>query len=127
MNSKAHPVFEQISLFDDAYTLLNSGLADLISLNLQAARNSFGCYGKLYRAREQVEDFLQAIDYLAEKLAQIPDKKEEPAHLYDVLKTFETDADTVFCGHLQPVICQFSNPAGLSRHGLFDSCSREDL
>jgi len=97
MNSKAHPVFEQISLFDDAYTLLNSGLADLISLNLQAARNSFGCYGKLYRAREQVEDFLQAIDYLAEKLAQIPDKKEEPAHLYDVLKTFETDADTVFC------------------------------
>ncbi len=97
MNPKAHPVFEQVSLFDDAYTLYNCGLADLIALNLQAARDSFECYGEIYRARDQVADFLKLIDFLEKKLTQIPAGDEEPAHLYDLLNAFETDPDTVAC------------------------------
>ncbi|SEM06560.1 hypothetical protein SAMN04489760_103151 [Syntrophus gentianae] len=97
MNPKAHPVFEQISLFDDAYTLFNSGLADLIALNLQTARDSFERYAEIYRAQEQMADFLKVVDFLEKKLAQIPDSDEKPACLYDLLNTFETDAETVAC------------------------------
>jgi tetratricopeptide (TPR) repeat protein len=97
MNQKAQPHFEQISLFDDAYTLLNSGVAGLISLDLQAARDSFARYGELYRVPEQVEDYLRTTAYLAEKFADIPANSEEPAHLYDLLKTFESDAERVSC------------------------------
>ncbi|OPY90032.1 MAG: hypothetical protein A4E72_00856 [Syntrophus sp. PtaU1.Bin208] len=97
MNPKAHPVFEQISLFDDAYTLYNCGLSDLIALNLQAARDSFERYGEIYRAQDQVADFLKLITSLEEKLAEIPAGDDEAAHLYDLLDAFESDPDAVFC------------------------------
>lgn len=99
MSSKTQPVFEQISLFDDAYTLFNSGLADLMALNLKTARDSFERYGEIYRARDQVADFLKVVDFLEKKLAQIPDSDEKPACLYDLLKNFEAEAEaeTVSC------------------------------
>ena len=97
MSPKAHPVFEQISLFDDAYTLLNSGLADLMSLDLQSAKNSIEHYGAIYRAREQVEHFLQIIDFLEEKLIQAPDGIEEPVYLYNLVNALEADAGIVGC------------------------------
>ncbi|MDY0187517.1 MAG: hypothetical protein RBR16_06305 [Syntrophus sp. (in: bacteria)] len=97
MSPKAHPVFEQISLFDDAYTLLNSGLADFMSLDLQSARNSLEQYGEIYRARDQVAHFLGIIDFLEEKLAQTPNGIEEPAYLYDLLNTLEVETSRVAC------------------------------
>ncbi|OPY10311.1 MAG: Tetratricopeptide repeat protein [Syntrophus sp. PtaB.Bin001] len=113
MNTETHPVFEQISLFDDAYTLYNSGIANLISLNLQAASDSFERYGKLNRAGKQVENHLRIINFLNEKLARIPDNEEEPAYLYDLLNVIVTDTE---------------NCVGLSkdiRDGIFSSIQRK--
>jgi tetratricopeptide (TPR) repeat protein len=89
---------EQISLFDEPYTLLNGGVAALKALRLTEAREKFREYGerKLYSNSGDAEVYLDLTEFLHEGLAGIdraaPDA---PGHLWRLWKAFEKHAATM--------------------------------
>ena len=89
---------EQISLFDEPYTLLNGGVAALKALRLTEAREKFREYGerKLYNDSGDAEVYLELTVFLHEGLAGIdraaPDA---PGHLWRLWKAFEKHAATM--------------------------------
>ncbi|MEI6313992.1 MAG: hypothetical protein WCO89_03915 [Syntrophus sp. (in: bacteria)] len=87
---------EQISLFEEPYTLLNSGVAALKALRLTEAREIFREYGELYRDFGAVEVYMKLTEFLHEGLAGI-DKTapDAPGRLWRLWKDFENHAATM--------------------------------
>ena len=62
---------EQISLFEEPYTLLNGGVAALKTLRLTEAQEKFREYGELYRDFGAVDVYLKLTEFLHEGLTGI--------------------------------------------------------
>jgi tetratricopeptide (TPR) repeat protein len=81
---------EQLSLFEDKYVLLNTGMSELVKLNLEEAKLSLQRYRDIYKDHEAVDRKLDITDFLIQGFDRIPDAgPEEPAYLYDLWISFD--------------------------------------
>ena len=87
---------EQISLFEEPYTLLNVGVAALKALRLTEAQEKFREYGELYRDFGAVDVYLKLTEFLHEGLTGIDrTAPDAPGRLWRLWKTFENHAATM--------------------------------
>jgi tetratricopeptide (TPR) repeat protein len=87
---------EQLSLFEDKYVLLNTGIWELVKLNLKEARLSLQRYRDTYKENEAVDCYLKIADFLIRGFERLPDAgPEEPAYLYDLWNSFEKYTESI--------------------------------
>ncbi|MCX5828274.1 MAG: hypothetical protein NTV58_09785 [Deltaproteobacteria bacterium] len=87
---------DQISLFEEPYTLLNGGVAALKALRLTEAQEKFREYGELYRDFGAVDIYLKLTEFLHEGLAGIDrTAPDAPGHLWRLWKDFEKHTATM--------------------------------
>lgn len=87
---------EQLWLFQDRDMLLNSGILELMRLNLDAAREVFNRYQELYHDRDAIDREIKLTDFLIEGFSRVPDTcPERPAHLYRLWTSFESYLQSV--------------------------------
>lgn len=87
---------EQLWLFQDRDMLLNSGILELIRLNLDAAREAFNRYQELYHDRDAIDSEIKLTDFLIKGFSRVPDTcPERPAHLYRLWTSFESYLQSV--------------------------------
>jgi tetratricopeptide (TPR) repeat protein len=87
---------EQTSLFEEPYTLLNSGVAALKSLRMTEAQEKFREYGELCRDFGTVDVYLKLAKFLHDGLAGIDrEATDAPVRLWRQWKAFESYAATM--------------------------------
>ena len=95
-HDKKWTIGEQLLLFQDRDMLLNSGILELIRLNLDAAKEAFNRYQELYRDRDAIDKEAKLTDFLIKGFSRVPDScPERPAHLYRLWTSFESYLQSV--------------------------------
>jgi len=103
---------EQLLLFQDRDMLLNSGVLELIRLNLDAAKEAFNRYQELYHDRDAIDKETKLTDFLIKGFSRVPDScPERPAHLYRLWTSFES--------HLQSVRFESKNIVSEIKYSFF--------
>jgi tetratricopeptide (TPR) repeat protein len=81
---------EQLSLFNDEYTLLNSGVLELTRLDLDEAKKTFQCYREMWKDSDDIDCEVKLADFLIRGFANAPNNcPDEPAYLYELWLSFE--------------------------------------
>ena len=81
---------EQFSLFDDEYTLLNSGVLELTRLDLDEAKKTFQRYREMWKDSGDIDCKVKLADFLIRGFANAPNNcPDEPAYLYELWLSFE--------------------------------------
>jgi len=88
MDSNQGVMPEQLSLFNDEYTLLNSGVLELIRLDLDEAKKTFQRCKEMWGDSGDIDGKVKLIDFLIRGFANAPDNcTDEPAYLFKLWKS----------------------------------------
>ena len=81
---------EQLSLFDDEYTLLNTGVSELTRLDLDEAKKTFQRCKEMWKDSGDIDSKVKLADFLIRGFADAPNNcMDEPAYLYKLWLSFE--------------------------------------